>query len=209
MKRALILIVVIALAVGGGLLWLRSHPSTAPALAAKLGLTAREPGAPLTLYGNVEIRQVDLAFGVEGLIADMMAEGGDHIAAGQTLARLDPSSFTYDLESAEANLNSARSKLAVLLAGNRQQDIDRSRALVAEAVANLKIAELTLERNAELLKRAVNSQAQFDSALAGRDAAQATLDQRRADLSLMIAARARRISTRRAPAWRRRKRMWR
>lgn len=187
MKRGLIVIVAIVLAVGAGLLWLRAHPDSAPTLAAKLGFSARQAGAPLTLYGNVEIRQVDLAFGVEGLIADMLVEEGDRVAAGQVLARLDPSSFTYGLESAEANLNSARAKLAVLLAGNRQQDIDRSRALVAEAEANLKIAELTLERNAELLKRAVNSQAQLDTALAGRDAAQATLEQRHADLSLMIA----------------------
>ncbi len=42
--------------------------------------------APLTLYGNVDVRQVDLAFRVPGRIASIAPEEGARVTAGQVLA---------------------------------------------------------------------------------------------------------------------------
>jgi len=43
---------------------------------------------PLRLYGNVDIRQVDLAFNAEGKIAEIRVEEGDRVDEGELLARL-------------------------------------------------------------------------------------------------------------------------
>lgn len=52
----------------------------------------------LTLFGNIEIRQVDLSFRVEGKIAKMLVEEGDAVKKGQLLAYLDNTTYqaTYE-----------------------------------------------------------------------------------------------------------------
>lgn len=47
----------------------------------------------LQLYGNVDIRQVSLAFTLSERLAEVNAEEGDRVAAGQPLARLDTRSL--------------------------------------------------------------------------------------------------------------------
>lgn len=63
----------------------------------------------LTLYGNVEIRQVDLGFRVEGKVAKMFAEEGDFVKKGQLLAALDDSTYksNYDKSIADVRANKA------------------------------------------------------------------------------------------------------
>jgi HlyD family secretion protein len=52
----------------------------------------------LTLWGNVEIRQVDLGFRVGGRIAKMFFEEGDEIKKGDLLAILDDAPYRAALE---------------------------------------------------------------------------------------------------------------
>lgn len=56
----------------------------------------------LTLYGNIEIRQVDLSFQVSGLIDEMLKEEGDKVKKGELIAVLDPRDYQANLEQAEA-----------------------------------------------------------------------------------------------------------
>ena len=58
-------------------------------------LDGRHAGS-LTLYGNVDIRQVDLAFRVGGRISAVLVDEGDSVAEGQALARLDADLLTAD-----------------------------------------------------------------------------------------------------------------
>ena len=46
----------------------------------------RHDGDQLVLYGNVDIRQVDLSFRVNGRIASVLVDEGDAVAPGQALA---------------------------------------------------------------------------------------------------------------------------
>ena len=45
---------------------------------------------PLTLYGNVDIRTVNLSFRVSGRLASLAVDEGDAVRAGQPLGDLDP-----------------------------------------------------------------------------------------------------------------------
>lgn len=58
----------------------------------------------LTLYGNIEIRQVDLSFQVGGQIAKMLKEEGDSVKKGELVATLDNRDYKSNLEKADADV---------------------------------------------------------------------------------------------------------
>lgn len=58
----------------------------------------------LTLYGNIEIRQVDLSFQVSGQIEKMLKEEGDLIKKGELVAVLDDKDYRSNLAKAEAEV---------------------------------------------------------------------------------------------------------
>ncbi len=58
----------------------------------------------ITLYGNIEIRQVDLSFQVSGIIEKMFKEEGDSVKKGELLAVLDAKDYTANLEKAVAEV---------------------------------------------------------------------------------------------------------
>lgn len=61
----------------------------------------------LTLYGNIEIRQVDLGFQVGGQIAKMLKEEGDSVKKGELIALLDDRDYKTNLEQAKAQVGKA------------------------------------------------------------------------------------------------------
>lgn len=63
----------------------------------------------LTLYGNVEIRQVDLSFRVGGKIEKMYFEEGDFVKKGELLAILDDSTYValYEKTKGQVEANKA------------------------------------------------------------------------------------------------------
>lgn len=56
----------------------------------------------LTLYGNIEIRQVDLSFQAGGQILKMLKEEGDSVKKGELVAILDDKDYRADYEKASA-----------------------------------------------------------------------------------------------------------
>ncbi|MCD8024952.1 MAG: efflux RND transporter periplasmic adaptor subunit [Candidatus Gastranaerophilales bacterium] len=61
----------------------------------------------LEMYGNIEIRQVDLSFQVSGKIEKMLKEEGDVVHAGDLVAELDNKDYASDFAKASADLNRA------------------------------------------------------------------------------------------------------
>lgn len=59
----------------------------------------------LTLYGNIEIRQVDLSFQVSGQIEKMLKEEGDSVHKGELTAVLDARDYQSNLEKADAEVS--------------------------------------------------------------------------------------------------------
>ena len=52
----------------------------------------------LTLFGNVEIRQVDLSFQVSGKIEKLLKEEGDAVKAGELVALMDARDYQANFE---------------------------------------------------------------------------------------------------------------
>lgn len=141
----------------------------------------------LTLYGNVDIRQVDLGFRVSGRIASMPLEEGAHVTEGALLAQLDPAPLRDQLSAAQAQISVATAELDKRRNGNRLQDVAQAQAKLADAQAILAAAREEYERRAELVKTGAVSQALLDSSTARFRSAQAQVSAAGQSLSLQKA----------------------
>lgn len=97
----------------------------------------------IQLYGNVDVRQVQLGFRVEGRVQTMLFEEGDFVAAGIQMAELDKQPYVDQILQAQANADS-----------------------ISHSLQN---AEKLLQRRSELITDGSISQEDYDNALAARD----------------------------------------
>ena len=70
--------------------------------------TAPQPASTLTLYGNVDIREVQPAFNASGHITAMLVQEGAAVKKGQLLATLDDTRYAATLAQAKATAAAAR-----------------------------------------------------------------------------------------------------
>ncbi len=129
----------------------------------------------LLLYGNVDIRDVQLGFRVAGRLAEMHREEGDPVVAGDLLASLDDLPLREALAVAEANVLEARANLDRANTGSRPQEIEQAEAGVEEAQAALVNANKRLARQQDLFSQGLNSQRALDDAESQQEQAQARL----------------------------------
>jgi HlyD family secretion protein len=146
----------------------------------------RQPRDQLTLYGNVDIRQVHLAFHATGRIDRILVEEGDRVQAGQLVAELDPVRYQANLARAQAEVAAQEQVLARLLAGSRPQEIAEARARLHAAKANLKDLTKQYQRNKELYQRRAISSQRFDNIVAQYESAVAAVNQARQALDLAL-----------------------
>ncbi len=134
----------------------------------------------LVLYGNVDIRQAQLAFNDSERITALLVQEGDRVTNGQLLATLDTRRF-------QANVaNRAAVAAASLVAGNRPQDIRKSKADLEVARADAVNARLTWQRVRDLRAQSVNSPQELDNAQAALNAAEARLQAAQEAYDLMV-----------------------
>lgn len=106
----------------------------------------------LTLYGNVDIRQVQLAFNDSERIDKLLVDEGSAVHAGQLVAQLVQQRFQDALVKDRATMDAQQQVVARLLAGSRPEEIAQARADVAAAQADVVAAQANLT-NAGLLYR--------------------------------------------------------
>ncbi len=145
-----------------------------------------EGEGPLVLFGNVDIREADLAFNVSGLLKAIEVEEGDRVAAGRLLARLDDAPYRAEVARAEAELARTQATLRRLENGSRPQEIARVRARAAALKARLRQAIADLKRTRALVGNDFASRQQLDAQQALVDSLKADIEAAEADLSLAV-----------------------
>lgn len=171
MKRPLIVVVLVVLAAGAWLAWQQWYP---------------QGGDGDLLYGNVDIREVQLGFRVAGRLRDMRLEEGDSVAPGDLLAALDDQPLREALAVAEAGVLEARANFERTRTGSRPQEIQQAQAGVEEAEAALDNADKQLARQRDLFRQRLNSKRELDDAEASQEQAAARLRAAREALALAV-----------------------
>jgi len=160
-KKPFLIVPVLLVAIAAGVWWSRHHGQT--------------PQTDLTLQGNVDIRQVELAFNASGRIDRILAREGDRVKAGQLLAVLDTERLRLSLGQAEAQTDAQREVVARFQAGSRPEEIRQAQAQRDAAKVAVADAEASYRRQLDLVARHFVSQQQADTARYALDRAQAQL----------------------------------
>ncbi len=146
-------------------------------------------GAPtqsLTLYGNIDIRQIHLAFQNTGRIGRLNVEEGDRVEKGELVAEMDPTRYEEAVSRARAVALAQKELVGKLLAGSRPEEIAEARAKARAAEALSWDAEQTYNRLRGLASSEYVSQQTLDQAEAAYKAAVADLDALRQALALAV-----------------------
>lgn len=169
-KRVIIVAAVIAI-VGAGWLWMQR---------------GGHDDETLRLYGNVDIREVQLAFRQSGRVAQMYFDEGDRVEAGARIAILDAQPFEEALAAADASVGVSQAELDKLHRGLRPQEIAQTQEALNQALAVARDAERNFDRQNQLLASGATSQRAADAARAARDQAVASVNAARAAHSQAI-----------------------
>ena len=156
-KKLIFPIAVVALAAGGGTWACRGRGQ------------AERP----TLFGNVDIRDVSLAFRVGGRVSDIRVDEGSVVHAGDLIASLDAEPLQDAVANAEAAVAATGAHAAMLHKGYRTEDVEQAKAKLDSARAALKDAEQQLVRQQTMVPTGAAPQRTLDNAQSQRDQAAA------------------------------------
>lgn len=129
------------------------------------------PSNVITLYGNVDIREVQLAFNDSDRIARMFAQEGDFVRPGELLAELDSRRYAANVDQARQTAKAQRDVLTRMLNGSRPEEIVQARSTMEALRATLHDADVTWRRDRKLRREHVISQQELDDAEAKLKAA--------------------------------------
>ncbi len=160
-----------------------------------IGLLSFIPGvgheAPPSWNGYVELDYVYAAAPGAGRIERLAVEEGDRVNAGDVLFVLEASQqqAQYDAAAARAKAAAAQVKaaaatLANLRTGARPEELQVTRAALAQAEANLELAQQNFSRTQDLFEGGNVPRSQLDQAQASLDAANASVVQLEAQLAV-------------------------
>ncbi|WP_068468585.1 efflux RND transporter periplasmic adaptor subunit [Candidatus Protochlamydia phocaeensis] len=114
----------------------------------------------LILYGNVDVRQVDLGFRVLGRVQSMPFEEGDFVPKGHFMAALDKQPYEDQVKQAQAH--------------------------VASVSASLNNAERLVKRRQQLIGTGAVSSEDYEDAISSREVYQANLKEAQAALGVAM-----------------------
>jgi len=177
-KKLILITVAIAVAGGGVVAWLiLSKPALPPGFAAS--------------NGRLEAKQVDVATKYQGRIAEVLADEGDTVDAGQVVAKMDTQPLEAQLRNAEAkireeqdNRRTAQAEVAVKQAEltYAEKQYQRSKVLVADGAVSQQEADVDLSRTLAGRAALLGAQAQAVRATSSIDAATAEAERLRAEI---------------------------
>jgi HlyD family secretion protein len=199
MKRAVIIVLLVAVAtITAGWLWWRAQGAA--------------EGGELILHGNIDLRQVLLAFNNSERIAKVLVQEGDRVKRGQVVATLDKSRLAPQAAQAAAQVAAQRQVYERLRNGSRPEEIAQARAQVAaqqhvvdrlhngsrpeeiaQARANVESAQSDVakwrqeyRRTESLVSQGAVTREEFESITASLEMAEANLDVRENALNLAV-----------------------
>jgi HlyD family secretion protein len=176
MKRSILVAAIAAIIIAAGIgYWLMRPPSTPK---------------EIVVYGNVDLRQVDLPFNGTERIAAVLVQEGDRVHQGEILAHLDTSRLEPQVAQAQAQLAAQQAVVDRLHNGSRPEEIAQARAALDSAKADAENARRQAARFRSLIAASSGraaSQQDLDNANAALDVANAKAVSQQKALDLAVA----------------------
>lgn len=169
-RKVLITILLVLLGVSGFGYWHFSKTTAIP--------------TTLTLYGNVDIRQVQLAFNGTERIDRMLVQEGSQVQKGQLLATLNKTRLQQNFNLRQAQVAEAQQSLLKLQTGSRPEEIRKAQADALAARIDADNSQRTYQRQLELAKQDFIAKQDVDNARSTANAAQAKFNSLQATLRL-------------------------
>ncbi|HEY4200553.1 MAG TPA: HlyD family efflux transporter periplasmic adaptor subunit [Devosiaceae bacterium] len=119
-------------------------------------------GDTLVLQGNVNIRQIALAFNGTGRITELRAEEGHVVEANEVIGVLDTQALALQVAQAKAQIEVQRQIVLKLRNGARPEEIDQVRSQLASAQAQARSAQSDLTRRQQLFGVSASSVSVLD-----------------------------------------------
>jgi HlyD family secretion protein len=139
----------------------------------------------LTAGGYIIPRhRVEVSSKISGRVEELLIDKGHKVAAGQVLARLDDREIRAQLAQAKASHAASQARLDEAVSGSRPQEVERARASVEQADANVRTTQLNLERAKQLNRSGVFAKQALDDAQNAYDVAVAQAKVARENLEL-------------------------
>jgi len=115
-------------------------------------------------------KEIAISSDVSGEIIELFVAEGDSVKVGQILAKIDPDSYVSAVERGKAALNNAKAQRSI---ANAQ--LSASEAQKQQIQAQLSNAQKINDRNRQLLKDGVISQAEYEASLSSFESLQANV----------------------------------
>ncbi len=158
-RRIAVLLLLVVGTLGGGVYWLNRSNNALP-----VGIVSGN--------GRIEADEIDIATKFAGRVAEILADEGSTVSAGQLVARMDTKDLQASLQKAQSQVKQA------------QRVLDEVRAIAAQQQTQVVLAQQELDRTQSLLKNGFATkelfdqrQQQFNSATAALHAVNARVEQ--------------------------------
>lgn len=173
MRKFLIVIVLVALAIGSWRIWQSYSQKTSQIQYRLVKLEQRDLTRSVSATGTMSAL-VTVAVGSEisGQIKELLADYNDRVRKGQVVAQISPERYQALVREAEAELALTRTRLPIQKAAvercqanlkNTRALLTAARAQTSKAKAALDNVRRELERNRPLLKKSIISKAVYDA----------------------------------------------
>ncbi|MGF1520771.1 MAG: efflux RND transporter periplasmic adaptor subunit [Leptolyngbyaceae cyanobacterium] len=172
----------------GGLLSLSSHQSREDAVV-ELTTPVTQESLTIRFDGSgtvVSVDTVNLSPKTTGELEALYVEQGDTVQAGQVLAQMDTGSLQSELDQRQAQLAQAEAEYAKVLAGDRQEAIQRAEAQVEAARSQQALAATQLNRFRELAAQGAISQNELDQYINESQVAEANSNEAQEQLDELL-----------------------
>jgi HlyD family secretion protein len=147
----------------------------------------QRPQPPGPIVGVVRSTEVRVEPEVNGQLVSIAVQKGDHVHAGDVLAKLDAVELTAQLDQARAAQASATANRNNVYAGVRHEQVDSLQAQIAKAKARLDYVQLQLTRTSTLASQNFESQQALDQATNDVASAQADVAEAQANYDAAVA----------------------
>lgn len=165
-KGVRLIILLLILGAGSGFYYFKYKPGQAPS------------SDTVTLYGNIDLRTVSLAFNEQEMVEEILVDEGDRVEEGQLLAKLRDNKLIAQLREAEAMVVAQEEAVLLLVTGTRPQEIKKIEA-------QLEAAQARVANTERLAKRLQVTSGTGASTIQDLDNAKSELDVARAELKVV------------------------